>query len=143
VPAMPVVVLSAIDDEEIAVQAMHHGVQDYLVKGTFDGKQLSRTLRYAIERQAGAVLKAVRDRAIAKGRYYTKAAIGGDTTFTCSFCEYSVNTLRFDKGSGNRRTQAVAAINQHVSSSHHDLWKERHATVSCGRAGRSDEETQA
>ncbi len=51
-PGVPVVVLSGQDDEELALKAVHQGVQDYLVKGNFDGKQLSRALRYAMERQA-------------------------------------------------------------------------------------------
>ena len=51
-PGVPVVVLSGQDDEELAVRAVHQGVQDYLVKGAFDGKQLARALRYAMERQA-------------------------------------------------------------------------------------------
>jgi DNA-binding NtrC family response regulator len=50
-PGVPVVVLSGVDDEELAVQAVHEGVQDYLVKGAFDSKQLTRTLLFAIERQ--------------------------------------------------------------------------------------------
>jgi len=51
-PGVPVVVLSGMEDEELALEALHQGVQDYLVKGAFDGKQLARSLRYAIARQA-------------------------------------------------------------------------------------------
>jgi DNA-binding NarL/FixJ family response regulator len=50
-PDIPVVVLSARDDEDLMVDAVQNGVQDYLVKGGFDSKHLVRTLRYAIERQ--------------------------------------------------------------------------------------------
>ena len=51
-PGVPIVVLSGQDDEELAASAVHQGVQDYLVKGSFDSKQLARAMRYAIERQA-------------------------------------------------------------------------------------------
>jgi sigma-B regulation protein RsbU (phosphoserine phosphatase) len=51
-PGVPIVVLSGLDDEELAASAVHQGVQDYLVKGNFDSKQLARAMRYAIERQA-------------------------------------------------------------------------------------------
>jgi signal transduction histidine kinase len=51
-PGVPVVVLSGLEDEEMAASAVHQGVQDYLVKGSFDSKQLARAMRYAIERQA-------------------------------------------------------------------------------------------
>jgi sigma-B regulation protein RsbU (phosphoserine phosphatase) len=51
-PHVPVVVLSGRDDEELAITAIHHGAQDYLVKGQFDGPQLGRAMRYAVERKA-------------------------------------------------------------------------------------------
>ncbi len=51
-PGVPIVVLSGMEDEEMAASAVHQGVQDYLVKGSFDSKQLARAMRYAIERQA-------------------------------------------------------------------------------------------
>jgi sigma-B regulation protein RsbU (phosphoserine phosphatase) len=51
-PHVPVVVLSGRDDEELAITAIHHGAQDYLVKGQFDGPQLGRVMRYAVERKA-------------------------------------------------------------------------------------------
>jgi sigma-B regulation protein RsbU (phosphoserine phosphatase) len=50
-PNVPVVILSGRDDEELAIQAVQQGVQDYLVKSDLTSKQLERTLRYAVERQ--------------------------------------------------------------------------------------------
>jgi len=51
-PAVPIVVISGRDDEALAITALHEGAQDYLVKGGFSGKQLERSLRYAMERQS-------------------------------------------------------------------------------------------
>jgi CheY-like chemotaxis protein len=51
-PGVPMVVLSGIEDQELSLRALHQGVQDNLVKGAFDGKQLVRSLCYTIERQA-------------------------------------------------------------------------------------------
>ncbi len=50
-PKVPVVVLSDINDETMAIKAMQVGAQDYLVKGELEGKLLVRSIRYAIERQ--------------------------------------------------------------------------------------------
>ena len=50
-PNVPVVILSGQDDEALAVKAVHHGVQDYLVKSDITSKQLERAIRYAVERQ--------------------------------------------------------------------------------------------
>jgi signal transduction histidine kinase len=51
VPGIPIVVLSGLHDETIAVKAVRDGAQDYLVKGQIDGNLLSRSIRYAIERK--------------------------------------------------------------------------------------------
>jgi PAS domain S-box-containing protein len=48
---VPIVVLSGLSDETVAVQAVAAGAQDYLVKGHVDGVALLRALRYAVERQ--------------------------------------------------------------------------------------------
>ena len=46
----PIVVLTGLDDENLSVQAIRSGAQDYLVKGQVDGPLLVHALRYAIER---------------------------------------------------------------------------------------------
>ncbi len=48
---VPIVILTAPEDEGLAVRSLQEGAQDYLVKGEVDGKSLLRSLRYAIERR--------------------------------------------------------------------------------------------
>ncbi|MBE9096737.1 PAS domain S-box protein [Tychonema sp. LEGE 07203] len=47
----PIVVLTARNDEELAVKSIQAGAQDYLVKRKIDSELLMRSLRYAVERQ--------------------------------------------------------------------------------------------
>src|SRR3990170_2739845 len=51
-PAVPLVVLSGLDDERLAVEALQDGAQDYLIKGQIDSRGLLRALRYAIVRKS-------------------------------------------------------------------------------------------
>jgi PAS domain S-box-containing protein len=46
-----ILVLSGSDDEELAIRTVREGAQDYIVKGSFDGRLLQRSIRYAIERK--------------------------------------------------------------------------------------------
>jgi signal transduction histidine kinase len=48
--AVPVIVLTGLDDTETAVEAIQSGAQDFLPKGDLDGDRLARSLRYAVER---------------------------------------------------------------------------------------------
>ncbi len=50
-PTVPIIVLSGLNDTRVAVEAVHEGAQDYLIKGQVDGQLLVRSMRYAIERK--------------------------------------------------------------------------------------------
>ena len=52
---VPVVVLSGLDDQALAVHAVREGAQDYLVKGQVEGATFVRSIRYAIERRRAEV----------------------------------------------------------------------------------------
>lgn len=51
-PSLPLIVLSGLDDEALALQTVKEGAQDYLVKGQVDPRGLARSIRYAMERVA-------------------------------------------------------------------------------------------
>jgi diguanylate cyclase (GGDEF)-like protein len=53
VAEIPIIVLTARDDEALAVEALHRGAEDYLVKGSVDRDGLLRAIRYAVERHRG------------------------------------------------------------------------------------------
>jgi two-component system CheB/CheR fusion protein len=50
-PGVPIVVLTGLEDEALALQAVRLGVQDYLVKGQCEGGLAARSVRYAVERR--------------------------------------------------------------------------------------------
>ena len=50
-PRTPIIVLTSLDDNELAVQAVREGAQDYLIKREADTRLLVRSILYAIERQ--------------------------------------------------------------------------------------------
>jgi two-component system CheB/CheR fusion protein len=50
-PDIAIIVLTASDDQEMAVTAVREGAQDFLVKGQITGDLLVRAVRYAFERR--------------------------------------------------------------------------------------------
>jgi PAS domain S-box-containing protein len=50
-PQVPIIVLSGLDDETLAVDAVGSGAQDYLIKGQVDSNLLTRAMQYAIKRK--------------------------------------------------------------------------------------------
>jgi serine phosphatase RsbU (regulator of sigma subunit) len=50
-PAIPLIVLTGLDDAAAGIAAVEAGAQDYLVKGKVDGGALTRSIRYAISRR--------------------------------------------------------------------------------------------
>ncbi len=49
-PLVPIIVLTGIEDELVANQAVEEGAQDFLIKGEVDARSLERAIRYAIQR---------------------------------------------------------------------------------------------
>lgn len=49
--SLPIVVLTGMNDEQLAIQAVRQGAQDYLVKNTAIAELLVHAIRYAIERK--------------------------------------------------------------------------------------------
>jgi len=61
-PNVPIVVLTALNDEALAAKAVQAGAQDYLIKGQMPIDLVARSLRYAVERNR-VVAKLLREQA--------------------------------------------------------------------------------
>ena len=50
---IPIIVLTARSDDQLALAALQNGAEDYLVKDAVDQRVLTRSIRYALERHRG------------------------------------------------------------------------------------------
>jgi PAS domain S-box-containing protein len=90
---LPIVVLTGLEDEQLAVEALRKGAQDYLVKGKVDGNLLGRSIRYAIERERAehALQKSERhSRLVIETAGDAFVAIDADGTITDWNCQAEV-----------------------------------------------------
>lgn len=62
-PDVPIVVLTALQDEQLAIAALKAGAQDYLPKESADGDMIRRAVQYAVERAELTRAELARDRA--------------------------------------------------------------------------------
>ncbi len=107
VSAIPVIVLTGIDDKELAIRIVREGAQDYLVKSMVDYTMLARSIRYSIERKQTLMEK---DKLIAQLR----EALADVKTLSgllpiCASCKH----IRDDKGYWH---QVEFYIQQHSSA---------------------------
>jgi diguanylate cyclase (GGDEF)-like protein/PAS domain S-box-containing protein len=85
-PRVPLVVLTGLDDESLAIQVLQQGAQDYLVKGQIETRGLARALRYAIERKVMEdALFEEKDRAQATLNCIGDAVVCADLSGTITF----------------------------------------------------------
>ncbi len=83
-PWIPIVVLTGLDDEEMAQRVVRGGAQDYLFKGRIESRLLGRSIRYAMERQTVKTFRDIFER--------TAAVIGDD--FFRSLVSHLASALR-------------------------------------------------
>ena len=83
-PDVPLVVLSGLDDERMAVEALQQGAQDYLIKGQIDSRGLMRALRHAIERQTLEAAARALSAKVEAARNEAEAATAAKATFVAN-----------------------------------------------------------
>jgi two-component system, cell cycle response regulator len=98
-PETPIAVLTVRDEEDLAIQSLHEGAQDYLPKPQISGALIWRALRYAMERQHIQLellnlslvdeLTGLNNRRgfLALGEHYVKLANRSGTLFMVAFVD--------------------------------------------------------
>jgi diguanylate cyclase (GGDEF)-like protein/PAS domain S-box-containing protein len=102
-PRTPLVVLTGLDDETLADQALQEGAEDYLIKGQIEPRGLARALRYAIERKVmQEALFGEKERAEVTLNSIGDAVISSDISGTITFLNLMAETM-----TGWSRNEAV------------------------------------
>ena len=136
-PGTPIVVLTADSNDQLALDVVRGGAQDYLVKGRFNVDTLIRTMRYAIERVQGEQLKRQllqADRLAAIGRL--AAGVAHEISNPATFVQASASLLREHFG---RLESSLRALQDE------DNWvpgRWRSVSLALGQAGEAFSELQ-
>jgi two-component system cell cycle sensor histidine kinase/response regulator CckA len=67
-PEVVIVVLTGLDDEAQAIEALKNGAQDYLVKANLNRDVLFRSIRYALERQRAQIERRMLEQRLLEGQ---------------------------------------------------------------------------
>lgn len=105
----PIIVMSGLDDETLALQTVEEGAQDYLVKGQFSGALLVRAVRYAVQRAAS-------ERALAAERTLLRSVIDNlpDSIYVKQLDgHYLLGNLAHSKQLGLESVEAVVGHTSH------------------------------
>ncbi|HEX4145668.1 MAG TPA: PAS domain S-box protein [Pirellulales bacterium] len=132
-PDVPVIVLTASDDEELAVRVAQAGAQEYFVKSQLEEGNLRRTIRYVLERDRW-------ERELRASEQQLRAII--DTTSQCVKVVSAEGTVLKMNAAGLRMVEAddpEAVIGHSVFSliapEHRDAFRAFHDAVIQGRGG--------
>jgi serine phosphatase RsbU (regulator of sigma subunit) len=99
---IPIIMLTGMDDEDLAIRAVKVGAQDYLIKGQADERVLARSIHYAIERKKIQDQVAVYARQLEEKNQQMAAELDMAREFQLAFLPRKYP--RFPKGAGRDDT---------------------------------------
>ncbi|MFO7958619.1 MAG: response regulator [Candidatus Brocadiia bacterium] len=111
-PRTPIVVLTGLDDQEVALKAVGAGAQDYLIKGQVNSQLLARSMRYAMERQR---LEAALEQA-AKWERQSRARLQGRRDYRYYVAMARGETSVPSEGGGEGQSAGLSDIGPAVSA---------------------------
>jgi signal transduction histidine kinase len=152
-PDVPIIVLTGLTDETVAIAAVQAGAQDYLVKGSVDGGTLARAIRYAMQRKRMETERATLLRNEQDARAAAEAAvnardevlrvvahdIGNSLSAVKIHAMVLERTLPAGDGEARKHTEAIRTLTQQMDRLRQDLLDV--AAIEAGRLSFEPHET--